>query len=367
MRLNPIPRGRMAYVAAALVVAVAVGCAPAGQPSPTAAPAKPAPTTAPAKAAEQKPADKAAAKTETKPAAKKEQQTVKVTVPSLAEVTYAALQMGIDKGFFAEEGLKPEVTQAPGATGVKATAAGEFDITLTVGSATQAILRDAPLKITYLYLERPLWWVYSRENVTSWKDLEGKRLGVASPNDASHVITKELMQKQGADPSSVTAVPLGAPPQRLPALKAGSVDAAILIFPQNLEAEKEGFNKLAFFGDQFKVYMTGITVSDDTLKNKPQMLEAFMRASNKTLEHFRQNKDDAVAAMVQNFKADKDAMAQSYGEIVPLFTQNGLSDQETLRESLKAYGAELEGVDPANFPLDRIFNFTLAEKVAKGS
>lgn len=336
--------------------------APAAQASPAAA--SPKSTTAASSPAPSSSAAAAPAASASPAAAGKNLQKVNVTVPAAAEITYAILQMGADKGYFAQQGLDPVFQVAPAATGIKAVVANQYDLSIVVGSATQAIMRKAPLRIAYIYLQRPQWWIYGGKGVTSLKELAGKKLGVQAAGDASDTLSAQLLQDQGVDPKSVVRIPLGTPAARYAALTAGSVDAAVLIFPQNIQAEKQGLKKLAYFGDHYNIIMTGITTSEDTLKKKPQMLQAFMRASAKSIADFKSNKQDGVAAMVKNFKISEADASASYPDMVNLFAPNGIADDNTLRSSLVSFGAGLNGVDAKNYPLNQVFDFTLAKQAA---
>ncbi len=268
-------------------------------------------------------------------------------------------------GYFAEEGLAPEFTLAVGSVGIKALVAGEFDVSLTVGSATQAILSDAPLKIVHVILARPLWYVYGREHVRTLKDLEGKTLGVGSVSDPAHLGTALIMEQQGHDPRQVTAIAMGPPPKRYEGLVIGAIDAGVLIFPDNLRAEEDGYRKLAAFADHFQLAMVGLTVRDDALASRVPLFEAVMRAANRSVERFRANRDEAVGVLVDVMELERAPAERQHAELAGMFAQGGTIALDAQRASIKMYGALLENVDGDSVPVNKVFDFTLAERVAR--
>ncbi len=344
------PPRRCRWILFALLAWLIVGCAQpaapsAAPPSPgsgtAAAPAQPAPSPAP--------------------------QTMRITIPAVAELGHAVLQLGVKNGYFAEEGLAPDFMLATGQIGIKALVAGEYDASLAVGSATQAILNGAPLKIAHVVVGRPLWWVYGRDPVRSLKDLQGRTLGVGAISDPSNVGTNLIMEKQGLDPRTVTAIAMGPPAQRYEGLLGGAVDAAVLILPDNLRADDEGFHNLAAFADYFQLAMTGMTVREDALAAKGPLLSAYMRAANKSIERFRANKDEAVAASVDVLQLSQAQAERLHDELAAALPKDGLVDQDTQSTTIKMYGTAIEGIDPQSIPLTKVFDLSLAERVASGA
>jgi ABC-type nitrate/sulfonate/bicarbonate transport system substrate-binding protein len=352
------PRARFRSAILVLLVAVVVGCA---QPAAPAA-SRPAPAAQPPAPGGQAGAP-AAAQAPAKPAP----QPLRITIPSEIELGNAVLQLGVRNGYFAEEGLAPEFLLAVGSVGVRALVAGEVDVSIAAGSSTQAILGDAPLKITYVAVARPQWWVYGRGAVRTLKDLEGKTLGVGSIRDPSHVGTSIIMERQGADPSKVTAVGMGPPIKRLEGLMIGAIDGGVLTFPDNLRADEEGFTRIAAFPDYFQLAMVALAVREDTLTNKVPMLEALIRAANKSMERFRTNKEDAVGISLDVLQLDRARAEQLHEELGAMLAKNGIIDENTQRTSIKIFGASLEDLDTDRVPLTKVFDFSLAERVARNT
>jgi len=68
----------------------------------------------------------------------------------LSSVEYADLFLAIDKGYFAQEGIEPELQQAGGGVAVPALIAGSLDFSTSGSVAISAILKGAKLKVLFV-------------------------------------------------------------------------------------------------------------------------------------------------------------------------------------------------------------------------
>ena len=62
---------------------------------------------------------------------------------------------------------------------------------------------------------------------------------------------------------------MGGGDSRFAALLGGTVDATILNFPFNLQAEKLGFNVLLWLGERLEMPLSGVGVRDETIQKNP--------------------------------------------------------------------------------------------------
>src|SRR5262249_9339094 len=95
---------------------------------------------------------------------------------------YAHVLLAADRGFFAQEGLDPElifIGSAP--TMVASMMAREVPLALTAGTAVvSAAAGGAPLKILATFANRLTSELIARPGITRPEDLRGKRVGVQS-------------------------------------------------------------------------------------------------------------------------------------------------------------------------------------------
>ena len=91
--------------------------------------------------------------------------------------------------------------------------------------------------------------IYSKPQITKPADLRGKIIGGDRPGGLADTLLRYVLKSRlSLDPTrDVKIVPLGEPPNILPALEKGVVDAAILGTPERWMARKMGFRELLDF------------------------------------------------------------------------------------------------------------------------
>ena len=90
-------------------------------------------------------------------------------------------------------------------------------------------MRGGPVKVVYTNLSRPSYTLVSiKPEITSAKDLIGKKIAINSFGDTGHLSTILYLKKMGVNPSSVLFITVGRNEVRFPALRSGAIDASPL-------------------------------------------------------------------------------------------------------------------------------------------
>ena len=84
--------------------------------------------------------------------------------------------IAVDKGFFKEEALEPELILTRGTTAIAASVAGDVEAIHIMGSAIRGIIQGLPMKVLAVYNQRPLFWLTTRPELKSFVDLKGKTM-----------------------------------------------------------------------------------------------------------------------------------------------------------------------------------------------
>jgi ABC-type nitrate/sulfonate/bicarbonate transport system substrate-binding protein len=133
--------------------------------------------------------------------------------------------IGVDEGFYRDEGLDVRRVGAAMTAGIQGLIAQSFDFSMILGTTTSAIMRGAPLKIIMIFDPRPLWWLYGSKKVKSLQDLKGGKLvGVSGFGTGHDVMSRAALANHGIDPQRDVAfrvVANGAPPRKSPPCSRG--------------------------------------------------------------------------------------------------------------------------------------------------
>ena len=142
---------------------------------------------------------------------------------------HAFLYVAMEKGYFAEEGLKINIRFPSNANdAISLVAAGQADIGLYYQQdVIQARAnQQVPVKSIGAVVQGPLNIVLSlqEKNITSAEDLVGKTIGYAG-TELSEALVRSIMEYVGADSSDVTMIDVGF--DLMSSMTTGSVDATI--------------------------------------------------------------------------------------------------------------------------------------------
>jgi NitT/TauT family transport system substrate-binding protein len=241
----------------------------------------------------------------------------------------------MEKGYFREEGLAIEVIRAPGGVATPGLLSGQFDFSSSASSALSAAVRGGPIKLVYTNLSRPTYSLVSiKPDITSAKDLVGKKLAINSFGDTGHLSTMLYLKKLGVDPSTVLFIAVGRNEVRMPALVSGAIDAAPLV-PRDLVAlSKQKFIVLADLGKEIQLVWNGVAVSTNLLTEKPQMVERFLRGLAKGREFARRYRDETIGFVRKHDPSPVDAIKVDYEVTKAAMTDDGSLPDDILRDEV---------------------------------
>ena len=216
----------------------------------------------------------------------------------------APIFVGVEKGFFKEFGVEPELVYFQAAAPIAtALAAGQLDVAATgLTAATYNIVlggeklwivadkgREWPdHRLTAIVVHRDL----HEAGLRTIAGLKGKRIAVTQLGSTFHYQLGNILEKERMSLKDVTIVPLQAMPAALEALKGRQVDAVVLPQPFPGRAEADGFGRvLAWAGDLFPWQIATVFYSKKFAADTPRAVR-FMKGYVKSSRHYY----DAVLA-----------------------------------------------------------------------
>ena len=236
----------------------------------------------------------------------------KVKVGALKLSSSAVLFVGVEKGFFKEYGVDPELVffqaAAPIAT---ALAAGQIEVGATgltaalynivLGGEKLWIVADKGREwpgypLTALIVQKEL---ADSGAIKTIADLKGKRIGVTQLGSTFHYHLGNVLEKHGLSLSDVKVVPLQAMGAAMEALRGKQVEAIALAQPFPARAEADGFGKiLAWGGDLFPWQTATVFYSDKFAKARGRavnFMKGYVKASRYYFDAVLVQKDGRIA------------------------------------------------------------------------
>jgi ABC-type nitrate/sulfonate/bicarbonate transport system substrate-binding protein len=261
-------------------------------------------------------------------------QTVNMAIParSFQMVIYPIAQQ---KGYMKEEGIEQRVIFVAPTTSIQAMLGGDVHFTGAGSSALVSIARgNTPLKVVAATNDRVLQWFVTKPEITSAKDLKGKRIATTGVAAIATYMARQVLTQHGLDGNKdVIYLDVGQGNQ-LAALLGGGFDAAILSVEQRYVALDKGMRELFFMGNEVKNSWGTLATTDKLIKEHPKMVAGFVRATLKALRYIRQDKEGTIAAMLKFSNVSRPQATRVYDDIIGTFTRNGAVDDETQRNDL---------------------------------
>jgi ABC-type nitrate/sulfonate/bicarbonate transport system substrate-binding protein len=210
--------------------------------------------------------------------------------------------IGIQKGFFAAEGIKPDILYVQSSAAlVQQLTAGSLDISISTGlvDALRAIGMGAPIAIVRLEVQAPPYDLVAKPSIKSLADLRGKLISLGGPKDITRIYVERMLATQGIKRGDFDMVFAGATSARTAALVAGAVDAAILLPAFNFQAIDKGFHSLGLTVDYVReLPFTGVAVNVAWANNHKSTLQKILLAENRSIAWFEDDNNRAEAVRI---------------------------------------------------------------------
>ena len=273
------------------------------------------------------------------------------------------LYIAREKGFFREEGFDPQLIRMNANTAIAAGIAGELDALGSVGSAVRAIMRGVPLRVVSVDLRRPIFWLVSRTEFRTAKELKGKALGIATINGSQHSAARKMLSLHGVDSDKdLTFVQVGDESSQLQAMISNSIQVAGLTPPYVfLARDKFKMNVLESSIDKFSSIQQGIGVQTKFVQESPDWLRRLLRVKAKAARFFHENEKETAEILARVWKSDFATATEWYRRCKPAFTPTGIPTDDEIKEFLAEEAQFLKLAD--SVPPSRIFDFTLQRAV----
>ena len=251
------------------------------------------------------------------PVRAQEQKVTLGTVGQASANMWPAL-IAIDKGFFAAEGLKPDIVYVQSSAAlVQQVAAGSLDISISTGLADplRAVGMGAPVAIVRIEVQAPPYDLVAKPSIKSLADLKGKLISLGGPKDITRIYVERMLAPNGVKRGDFDMVFAGSTAARTSALVGGAVDAAILLPAFNFQAIAKGFHSLGLTVDYVKdLPFSGMAVNVPWANTHKDIVEKVLRAENRGVAWFEdpKNRAEAVGILKTASGLTQDDVEKSY-------------------------------------------------------
>jgi NitT/TauT family transport system substrate-binding protein len=258
--------------------------------------------------------------------------------------TFTPIDVGIEVGTFAKQGLELEVTGFAGDARLQqGLVSNSIDFGLGSGAGMGFLAKGVPAKAVAAMAGAPMNMsivVLYDSPIKTLDDIKGKKVGITTVGSLTDWLLKRVVLEKKWAPTAVT---VGGMDSTKAALKTGQIDAVVIALELGyaLEAAKEWrvVSLLAPFAPDFHTHV--IFARDELIANKPDLVERFLRGWFETIAFMRANKERTVEITAKVLNLDKAVISRVYDEQIKIFTADGQFDPKALvviRQSLVEMG-----------------------------
>jgi NitT/TauT family transport system substrate-binding protein len=268
--------------------------------------------------------------------------------------------IGIHKGFFAAEGLQPDVVYVQSSAAlVQQVTAGSLGVSISTGLADplRAVGMGAPVAVLRIEVQAPPYDLVAKPSIKTLADLKGKLISLGGPKDITRIYVERMLAPSGIKRGDFDMVFAGATTARAAALVAGAVDAAILLPACNFQVIQKGFHSLGLTVDYAKdLPFSGMAVNVPWARAHKETLAKVMRAENRSIAWFDDagNREEAIAILQSESHLSRDDTEKAYD-----FFRNGHFFEPTgkvSRSKLAALAKAMESLGdlPGALDVDKV-------------
>ena len=287
----------------------------------------------------------------------------KVTLSySAVSMTWFPVKVAVEKGFFRNEGLEPQLIQMNGNVATVALANSHIDFSLNISPVLNGAMQGLGLKLVTALNTRPLFSLVVRPEVQSPADLKGKIFAISSFGNTQAILTEKHLQHLGLKKGEYQLLAMGATPARIAAMEKNLVQGSLMPLPTNVQMENRGYRILGNTAEIVTHPIAGLGVHEDKIKRDPDVIKRTIRASLRSLQLLHANPKETVRILMDwTHASEKDAL-RSLDLAKPGFSKNGsLTDDDLSIE----WSFIQQQTKKTNVPVAIAYDMTLLREVQR--
>jgi ABC-type nitrate/sulfonate/bicarbonate transport system substrate-binding protein len=284
------------------------------------------------------------------------------------------LYVGVDKEFFAREGLGIEVQHTPNSvTQMTDFAAGKFEIAMTgvdnivayVEGQGEAPIGPQPDFFAFMGSDSAFLSLVCGPDIKEISALRGKQLLVDAMTTGYAFVLYDILRRAGLPAETYDVARAGGMIERWTRLQAGQGDGTLLSAPYNLIAKAHGLNEIVRAVETIGPYQGNVGAARRSWANaNEKTVVGYIRAYRDAIDwlYVPDNRSDAIAILTRNLPHMAEEVARaSYDELLHPkfgFYRGGEIDQAGLACVLalrSRYGKPQMTLDNPNRYIDRRF------------
>ena len=249
---------------------------------------------------------------------------------SAVSMTWLPVKVAVDKGFFREQGLEPQLIQMRGNIATAALVTGDLDFSLNISPVLNGAIQGLGLKLVAGLNTRPLFALVVRPEIKTAADLKGKVFAVSSFGNTQAILTEKHLQHLGVKRGEYQLLAMGATNARMAAMEKNLAQGSLMPPPANVIMENQGYRLLGNTAEIIAHPIAGLGTHESKIKTQPDMVKKALRAALKGLLFVRNNRGETQKIIAAGTNINEKDAARVYDLSQAGFSANGLLTDEDL-------------------------------------
>ena len=247
------------------------------------------------------------------------------------------LELAVNQGYFKRQGLDVKlITIRQSDVIIAATMIGELNFMDIIPTAVLASVRGLPIKTVAVALKSAPYVLIGQPGLRAPSELKGKKIGVSSVGSMSAYLVREIVARNGLNPDrDVTLLAIGGTSARTAALFGGTIDAALVVAPDNIALERKGYKRLLVASDYVNYPLSGVATSSEQLVKNKAMVVSFLKSLLEGSRFVREKRSDTVDFIKAYLKVPDDEAEKSYDFLVKEMPQGLIPDDAVIRTAME--------------------------------
>jgi len=256
-----------------------------------------------------------------------------------------------EQGIFRKYGIEPELVFIIAGRAMQAMLAGQVPVGLVggthvvnanTGGGDFSMILGLENRLDYLFLAKP--------TIKSAEDLKGKKVGIGTPAGSASLATYVALDHLGLVPrrDNIVLLGVGGVPERMAALRSGTVDATSLSPEIGQQVLGEGYRVLVDLGkENVQFQSSGLVVSRALIKSNPQLVDNIAKATveGTAFIHKPANKEIVMKSLGRNLRLSKtEQMEKAYQGLVAELPKRPCSSIEGMNAVIRLMSQH--GINP---------------------
>ena len=266
------------------------------------------------------------------------------------------------RGFFKDEGLDADIVVMGASPSIAALINGVIDFTLLTGTVIRAAIRGLPVRLVAGLMTSSPHVLLARPEIKSVKELTGKKVGLPGFGDATHVLARIILARNGVDPDKeVQFVPLGPDSGRFAGLQQRLADAVVTSPPWDFEGNKIGYNILARAYEYLNYPLSGVGVNVRSIQQKRDQVKRSARALIRASRFIRDHREEAVKVLIAWGKAKPEHAYAAYDATVKVISPDGGIPEDGLKFLVEQAKRDVKMT--RDIPMSEIDDFSILREI----